>query len=272
MRLPNKRAGILLVFLVYCVWIWQRGWQTLTLMYCLKVYCGTPLGSQFVSRESFCIYLLPHTCIRRYINLYHEGTFLMQVTFREVRDGGWTGREGVFSKFLPSIFTSMFLQNKTALHQNAYFEIIWWTYKWKIHATISFFFFLHVSQIFEFIFSEFETLTNTWCCVVDVLALAASIGELTTLCRKARTANWCALQMADKDNAPLTSLGFEIKTEMTKEGFPVYISQQNVIELQDTEEGQSGENSKAWVTPASGERSQEWCHQQQLQSLYCWLL
>lgn len=79
----------------------------------------------------------------------------------------------------------------------------------------------------------------------DVLALAASIGELTTVCRKARTANWCALQMADKDNAPLTSLGFEIKTEMTKEGFPVYISQQNVIELQDTEEGQSGENSKA---------------------------
>lgn len=226
-------------------------------MYCLKVYCGTPLGSQFVSRESFCIYLLPHTCTRRYINLYHEGTFLMQVTFREVRDGGWTGREGVFSKFLPSIFTSMFLQNKTALHQNAYFEIIWWTYKWKIHATISFiFFFLHVSKIFEFIFSEFETLTNTWWCVVDVLALAASIGELTTLCRKARTANWCALQMADKDNAPLTSLGFEIKTEMTKEGFPVYISQQNVIELQDTEEGQGGENSKAWVTSSiRGEKS-----------------
>lgn len=54
--------------------------------------------------------------------------------------------------------------------------------------------------------------------------------------------------MADKDNAPLTSLGFEIKTEMTKDGFPVYISQQNVIELQDTgEEGQSGENSKTWV-------------------------
>lgn len=82
------------------------------------------VGSQFVFRESFCIYLLPHTCTRRYINFYHEGTFLMQVTFREVRDGGWTGREGVFSKFLPSIFTSMFLQNKTALHQNAYFEII----------------------------------------------------------------------------------------------------------------------------------------------------
>lgn len=108
MRLPNKRAGILLVFLVYCVWIWQRGWQTLTLMYCLKVYCGTPLGSQFVSRESFCIYLLPHTCTRRYINLYHEGTFLMQVTFREVRDGGWTGRGflKVFTKhFYKYVFT-----------------------------------------------------------------------------------------------------------------------------------------------------------------------
>ncbi|XP_022323204.2 uncharacterized protein LOC111124544 isoform X2 [Crassostrea virginica] len=78
----------------------------------------------------------------------------------------------------------------------------------------------------------------------DVLALAASIGELTTLCRKARTANWCALQMSDKDNAPLTSLGFEIKTEITKNGFPVYISQQNVIELQDTpEEGDGREKN-----------------------------
>lgn len=99
-----------------------------------------------------------------------------------------------------------------------------------------------------FIYFQWVWNSNTSCCVVDVLALAASIGELTTLCRKARTANWCALQMADKDNAPLTSLGFEIKTEMTKDGFPVYISQQNVIELQDTgEEGQSGENSKTWV-------------------------
>lgn len=77
-----------------------------------------------------------------------------------------------------------------------------------------------------------------------MLALAASIGELTTLCRKARTANWCALQMSDKDNAPLTSLGFEIKTEITKNGFPVYISQQNVIELQDTPEEGDGREKK----------------------------
>ncbi|XP_061181207.1 meiosis-specific coiled-coil domain-containing protein MEIOC-like [Saccostrea echinata] len=79
----------------------------------------------------------------------------------------------------------------------------------------------------------------------DVLALAASIGELTTLCKKARTANWCALQMADKDNAPLNSLGFEIKTEITKEGFPVYVSQQNVIELQDGVEETENTDSKA---------------------------
>jgi hypothetical protein len=81
------------------------------------------------------------------------------------------------------------------------------------------------------------------CYFSDVLALAASIGELSILCRKARTANWCALQLADKDNAPLTSLGFEIKTEITKDGFPVYVSQQNVIELQDG--GEEAENSES---------------------------
>jgi hypothetical protein len=38
----------------------------------------------------------------------------------------------------------------------------------------------------------------------DVLALAASIGELTAHTRRARTANWCALQMADRENPRLT--------------------------------------------------------------------
>ena len=36
-------------------------------------------------------------------------------------------------------------------------------------------------------------------CVVEVLALAASIGELTQHTRRARTAMWCALQMSSKD-------------------------------------------------------------------------
>ncbi|KAL8616473.1 hypothetical protein ACOMHN_041076 [Nucella lapillus] len=40
----------------------------------------------------------------------------------------------------------------------------------------------------------------------DVLALAASIGELTAHTKRARTANWCALQMADKENPRLTSV------------------------------------------------------------------
>lgn len=83
------------------------------------------------------------------------------------------------------------------------------------------------------------------CYFTDVLALAASIGELSILCRKARTANWCALQLADKDNALLTSLGFEIKTEITEDGFPVYVSQQNVIELQEGGEEPEDSESKA---------------------------
>lgn len=107
-----------------------------------------------------------------------------------------------------------------------------------------FYFFLYVSKIFEFIFSEFEILINIWCCVVDVLVLAVSIGELIILCRKVRIVNWCVLQMVDKDNVFFILLGFEIKIEMIKEGFFVYIFQQNVIEFQDIEEGQSGENSK----------------------------
>ena len=43
-------------------------------------------------------------------------------------------------------------------------------------------------------------------CFSDVLALAASIGELTAHTKRARTANWCALQMADKENPRLVSV------------------------------------------------------------------
>ena len=39
-----------------------------------------------------------------------------------------------------------------------------------------------------------------------MLALAASIGELTTHTRKARTAMWCALQMSGKDVPQLRML------------------------------------------------------------------
>ena len=39
-----------------------------------------------------------------------------------------------------------------------------------------------------------------------MLALAASIGELSAHTRRARTANWSALQMADKENPRLTSV------------------------------------------------------------------
>ena len=36
-------------------------------------------------------------------------------------------------------------------------------------------------------------------CVADVLALASAIGELTTHTRRARTSQWCALQMSSND-------------------------------------------------------------------------
>ena len=45
-----------------------------------------------------------------------------------------------------------------------------------------------------------------YCFLVDVLALAASIGELTIHTRKARTAMWCALQMSGKDVPQLRML------------------------------------------------------------------
>lgn len=47
--------------------------------------------------------------------------------------------------------------------------------------------------------------------ITDVLALAASIGELSSLTRRARTANWSALQMADKNNPDFHKLGLELK-------------------------------------------------------------
>lgn len=40
----------------------------------------------------------------------------------------------------------------------------------------------------------------------DILALASSISELTAHTKRARTATWCALQMADKENPRLTTI------------------------------------------------------------------
>jgi hypothetical protein len=40
---------------------------------------------------------------------------------------------------------------------------------------------------------------NMYLCVTDVLALAAAIGELGTHTRRARTAQWCALQVSTND-------------------------------------------------------------------------
>lgn len=43
------------------------------------------------------------------------------------------------------------------------------------------------------------------------MALAAAISELTVLTRRARTANWCALQMATKDNPNLEKKGIVLQ-------------------------------------------------------------
>lgn len=45
----------------------------------------------------------------------------------------------------------------------------------------------------------------------DIVALSAAISELTTLARKARTANWCALQMATKDNPNMEKQGIVLQ-------------------------------------------------------------
>ena len=47
----------------------------------------------------------------------------------------------------------------------------------------------------------------------DVIALTAAISELTVLARKARTANWCALQMAHKDNPNLEDIGIKLNNQ-----------------------------------------------------------
>lgn len=51
--------------------------------------------------------------------------------------------------------------------------------------------------------------------ISDVLALAASISELSELTRRARTAQWCSLQAADKDNPCLTKYGIDIQSLTT---------------------------------------------------------
>jgi len=53
----------------------------------------------------------------------------------------------------------------------------------------------------------------------DILALAAAIAELTVLTRRARTANWCALQMASLDNPDLESQGIVLQQH---DGLRVY--------------------------------------------------
>ncbi|XP_033733360.1 uncharacterized protein LOC117322510 [Pecten maximus] len=65
----------------------------------------------------------------------------------------------------------------------------------------------------------------------DVLALAASISELTALARKARTATWCALQISDKDNPTLCKLGIDMRMP----SLPLHFQQTSTTALPTTE-------------------------------------
>ncbi|XP_052804092.1 meiosis-specific coiled-coil domain-containing protein MEIOC-like isoform X2 [Mya arenaria] len=62
----------------------------------------------------------------------------------------------------------------------------------------------------------------------DITALAAAIAELTMLTRKARTANWCALQMATLDNPDLSHMGIVLQKQ---DGVNIYRVQQPTMTL-----------------------------------------
>ncbi|KAK3607927.1 hypothetical protein CHS0354_006521 [Potamilus streckersoni] len=80
----------------------------------------------------------------------------------------------------------------------------------------------------------------------DVLALAASIAELTALTRRARTATWCALQMADKNNPQLEKLGIVYKYTTTDAGFmsfksiPIAEDKDQSSQVKETTETEAG--------------------------------
>ncbi|KAL4228789.1 hypothetical protein ACF0H5_011829 [Mactra antiquata] len=69
----------------------------------------------------------------------------------------------------------------------------------------------------------------------DILALAAAISELTVLSRKARTANWCALQMATKDNPNLEKQGIVLQKT---DGLATY----RVVSVPSQDRGRSDHN------------------------------
>ncbi|KAL3836242.1 hypothetical protein ACJMK2_021681 [Sinanodonta woodiana] len=80
----------------------------------------------------------------------------------------------------------------------------------------------------------------------DVLALAASIAELTALTRRARTATWCALQMADKNNPQLEKLGIVYKYTTADAGFmsfkaiPMAEDKDQISQVNETTETEAG--------------------------------
>ncbi|KAK6182917.1 hypothetical protein SNE40_010492 [Patella caerulea] len=55
----------------------------------------------------------------------------------------------------------------------------------------------------------------------DVLALATSICELTAHIKRARTATWCALQMADKRNPLLRQNGIDLENPVNMKSFTI---------------------------------------------------
>lgn len=135
MELPNKRACILWGFFWSTVFEYDkegnRQWPQCIVS---KFIVALLLVISLLPKGSFCVFLLPRTCTCLYINLYHEGTLLLQVTFRGVNDGGWTARKGVFSKFSQVHFIRIHILKIKDTCNNLVFMFI---------------FYLHVSKIFH---------------------------------------------------------------------------------------------------------------------------
>ncbi|XP_069119556.1 uncharacterized protein [Argopecten irradians] len=81
----------------------------------------------------------------------------------------------------------------------------------------------------------------------DVLALAASISELTALARRARTATWCALQISDKDNPTLCKLGIDMRMP----SLPLHFQQTSATKLSPSTSVTSSTKQTLTTTPSA---------------------
>lgn len=80
--------------------------------------------------------------------------------------------------------------------------------------------------------------------VVDVLALAAAIRELAASTRKARTALWCALQVALPKTSPSAPVKEEAVERALQEPYPPNASTQETSCLKHENKGSKDEKAE----------------------------